>query len=120
MVQPPDNYYWERFIDLHGITPELTKDKLTFDHVWNQIVPYVENQNLVAHNGFRFDFPCLEKTLAYYNLRIPNYTGHCTYQIFGTNLASLCKQYKIPLNHHDALSDALACGELFKLYLKRK
>lgn len=120
MVQPPDNFYWERFIDIHGITPEQTNDKPTFENVWHQIVPHIENQNLVAHNGFRFDFPCLEKTLAYYNLKNPNYTGHCTYQIFGTNLASLCKQYKIPLNHHDALSDALACGELFKLHLNRK
>ena len=25
MVQPPDNFYWDRFIDIHGITPNLIK-----------------------------------------------------------------------------------------------
>ncbi len=26
LVQPPDNYYLDRFIDIHGITPEDTKN----------------------------------------------------------------------------------------------
>lgn len=120
LVQPPDNYYWEQFIDIHGITPHKTKNEPTFDKIWHQIAPFIENQNLVAHNGFRFDFPCLEQTLAHYGLQKPNYIGHCTYQLFGENLASLCQQYKILLNHHDALSDALACGELFKIHLNEK
>ena len=120
LVQPPDNYYWDNFIDIHGITPEQTEHEPTFDKVWHKIAPFIENQNLVAHNGFRFDFPCLEQTLAFYGLQKPNYVGHCTYQIFGTNLADLCKKYQIPLNHHDALSDALACGELFKMHLGLK
>jgi hypothetical protein len=34
---------------------------------------------------------------------VPDYKKHCTYQIFRDNLASLCKIYDIPLNHHDAL-----------------
>jgi DNA polymerase-3 subunit epsilon len=48
------------------------------------------------------------------------FTGHCTYQIFRDNLASLCVKYNIPLNHHDALSDAKACSELFKINLTNK
>lgn len=30
---------------------------------------------------------------------------------------SICQEHRIPLNHHDALSDALACAELYKSYL---
>ena len=115
LVQPPNNYFWSRFIDIHKITPELTVNAPTFDQVLHQFEPFIENQEVVAHNGFAFDFPCLNQTLEYYNIPIPKYTGHCTYRIFDDSLASLCKKYKIPLNHHDALSDANACAELFML-----
>ena len=41
----------------------------------------------------------------------------CTYKIYMANLANLCEEFDIQLNHHDALSDARAYGELFKLHL---
>ena len=117
LVQPPNNFYWDRFIDIHGITPQQTAKAKTFDKVWQQIEPFIKNQNLVAHNGFSFDFHCLKQTLEYYEIAPPKFTGHCTYKIFDDNLASLCKEYKIPLNHHDALSDAMACAELYQIHL---
>ena len=120
LVQPPNNYYWNNFIDIHGITPAQTANAPTFDSVWHQIQPFIENQNVVAHNGFGFDFPCLKQSLEYYNLQTPHFTGHCTYKIFKSNLASLCREYDICLNHHDALSDAKACAELFKIYLRKQ
>jgi DNA polymerase-3 subunit epsilon len=120
LVQPPENYYWEKFIDIHGITPEQTESAANFGAIWYQLEPFIQNQNLVAHNGFGFDFQCLAKTLEYYSLAQPKYTGHCAYKIFGDNLASLSKRHKINLNHHDALSDAKACGELFLIHLNSK
>jgi len=119
LVKPPTNYYWDRFIDIHGITPEMTACSPTFNKVWKQIEPFIKNQNVVAHNGFSFDFPCLNQTLEYYDMATPDYKGHCTYKIFRDNLASLCKEHKIPLNHHDALSDAMACAKLFLIHLNR-
>jgi DNA polymerase-3 subunit epsilon len=113
LVQPPNNYYWKRFTDIHGISASDTSHAPTFDQVWQQIAPYIENQNVVAHNGFGFDFPVLSKTLEYYGLSTPDYNKFCTYRLYGTNLASLCREHDIPLNHHDALSDVRACGELF-------
>lgn len=118
LVQPPDNYYWDNLIDIHGITPEKTANAPTFNQIWKQIEPFIKNQNLVAHYGFSFDFHCLDQTLQFYNMSVPAYNKHCTYRIFGDNLASLCAKYKIPLNHHDALSDAIACAELYKIHLK--
>lgn len=116
LVRPPENYYWSSFTDIHGITSGHTKNAKTFDRVWQQIAPYIVGQQVVAHNGFGFDFHCLKQTLEYYNLAVPPYQGHCTYKIYGDNLASLCKKHSIPLNHHDALSDAMACAKLFMLY----
>ncbi len=117
LVQPPDNYYWSRFTDIHGITAKDTANALTFAQVWCQIAPYIENQNVIAHNGFGFDFPVLAKTLEYYNLQTPNYNKFCTYRIYKSNLANLCKQHNIALNHHDALSDARACAVLYLMSL---
>jgi DNA polymerase III subunit epsilon len=119
LVQPPDNYYWDKFIDIHGIRPQDTKNEPTFDKLWSRIEPLITGQNVVAHNGMNFDFPVLEQTLAFYGIKAPNYQKHCTYRIYKDNLASLCQTYQIPLNHHDALSDAKACAELFRLYLGR-
>jgi DNA polymerase-3 subunit epsilon len=120
LVQPPDNYYWSRFTDIHGITAKDTANALTFAQVWCQIAPYIENQNVIAHNGFGFDFPVLDKTLNYYNLAIPDYNKFCTYKIYKSNLANLCKEHSILLNHHDALSDARACAELYLSHLKNR
>lgn len=120
LVQPPNNYYWNRLIDIHGITAEDTRNAPTFDQVWDKIEPFITNQTVVAHNGMSFDFPALEQTLAYYNMSVPKYKKQCTYRIFGRKLNVLCDEYSIPLNHHDALSDAKACAELYKIYLEGK
>lgn len=120
LVQPPDNYYWDRFIDIHGITPQQTAAAPTFDVIWEQIESFIKNQNVVAHNGFGFDFQCLKQTLEYYHISIPYFAAHCTYRIFKENLASLCKKHQIILKHHDALSDAHACATLYKMYLNKE
>ncbi len=120
LVQPPGNYYWDRFTQIHGISRWDTADAPTFDKVWRSIRPFIENQTLVAHNGMSFDFPVLNKTLEYYSLMVPEYEKRCTYKIFKSNLAVLCSQYSIPLNHHDALSDAKACAKLYLIHLNNR
>ena len=113
LVQPPDNYYWNNFTEIHGIAASDTIKSPTFDKVWPTIAPYIENQLVIAHNGFGFDFPVLAKTLEYYGMTNPEYQKQCTYKIYKSNLANLCQQHNIKLNHHDALSDARACAALF-------
>lgn len=113
LVQPPNNYYWKQFTEIHGITPKQTKNELTFNQIWNEIEPFISSQNVVAHNGISFDFVCLRDVLKHYGLPQPEYTKHDTFRIFKKRLNLLCKQYNIPLNHHDALSDAEACARLF-------
>jgi DNA polymerase-3 subunit epsilon len=120
LVQPPHNIYWDKMVDIHGITPSQTAKAPTFDKLWLQIEPFIAQQQVVAHCGFTFDFNCLKQTLEYYELPLPNFVGYCTYKIYKNKLDALCSQYNIGLNHHDALSDAIACGELFNLYLKKK
>ncbi|MFZ4797859.1 MAG: 3'-5' exonuclease, partial [Bacteroidia bacterium] len=113
LVQPPDNFYWDRFIDIHGIRPQDTENAPGFNTIWPIIEPFIKNQAVVAHNGLSFDFPVLRKTLEYYGMTAPEYEKFDTYRIFKANLASLCQDYNIYLQHHDALSDAKACAELY-------
>lgn len=119
LIQPPDNYYWYNFTVIHGISSKDTINSPTFNKVWHLIAPYIENQNVIAHNGFGFDFPVLNKTLEYYNMQTPDYNKFCTYKIYKSNLATLCNEHKIPLKHHDALSDAKACAKLFLMHLRK-
>lgn len=118
LIQPPDNNYWRRFIEIHGISPDKTAYAPTFDEIWPTIAPFIANQTVVAHNGHSFDFRVLDKTLGYYGLQSPNYQKNCTYKIYRRNLAVLCHEHRIELNHHDALSDARACAKLFQLHLE--
>ena len=119
LVQPPNNYYWDRFIDIHGITPSKTANAPTFDKIWHKVEQYIKDQTVVAHNGLAFDFPVLCKTLEYYGMQEPVYVKRCTYQIYRDNLSSLCRIHNIALNHHDALSDARACAELYMKHLNK-
>lgn len=117
LICPPDNFYFYRNIEIHGITPARTKTAPNFSAVWAEIQPFIQEQTVVAHNG-AFDFSCLAQTLDYFGIAQPVYNKQCTYKIYKKKLADLCLEHKIELNHHDALSDALACAELYKIHLK--
>ncbi|HTB06397.1 MAG TPA: 3'-5' exonuclease [Bacteroidia bacterium] len=119
LVQPPDNYYHPRFIDIHGIKPEATANAPTFDKVWASVKPFIYKQHVVAHNS-AFDVTCLKQVLAYYSLEIPEFKKHCTYKLYRKGLSALCKIHSIELNHHDALSDANACAQLYLMHLKKQ
>lgn len=117
LVQPPGNNYFWRNTQIHGIRPDHTVNSPTFNRVWNQIERFIGNQHVVAHN-MAFDNSCLQQTLSYYGLRPPRFQRHCTYQIYGSGLEACCVKYNIQLNHHNALSDALACAALFMRHHK--
>lgn len=119
LVQPPQNLYWSKFTDIHGIEAHDTQFSPTFEEVWHLIEPFIKFNTVVAHNGFAFDFPVLATTLQYYNLAVPEYEKHCTYRLYGKGLAKLAEEYNIVLSHHDALSDAKACAKLFSMHLDK-
>jgi DNA polymerase-3 subunit epsilon len=118
LVQPPDNTYSYWNTNVHGLTGRDTRNAPFFDAVWPRIRGFIEGHTLVAHNG-AFDFSCLRKTLAFYGMDEPAYEPQCTYKIYKKKLNVLCEEECIPLNHHDALSDARACAELYLRYLQR-
>ncbi|MFL2533907.1 MAG: 3'-5' exonuclease [Alphaproteobacteria bacterium] len=115
LIKPPKPEVY--YTDIHGLTWEMLKKEKTFDKVWRSI----KDELLVvdyffAHNA-PFDRSVLHSSCYYYNLDIPQQEFKDTVKIarnfwdFENNkLNTVCKNLRIPLNHHDALSDAKGCA----------
>lgn len=122
LIQPPDNYYSRMNIDIHGITPAQTRKSPNFAGIFPEIKQRLQGKLLVAHNE-SFDRGVLKNTMAHYGLdykelQLPD-RWECTVKIYRArgftpcDLGTCCERMKIPLKHHEALSDALACAHLF-------
>ncbi|MEL1239698.1 3'-5' exonuclease [Flavobacterium flavipallidum] len=122
LIQPPNNQYNPFTIQVHGIYPSDTARAQNFLQVFPEIQKRLQNRVVVAHNE-SFDRNVLAKSMAYYGL---NYTDlniadkwECTVKIYKakgvkpTKLSDCCKVMNISLNHHEALSDARACAQLY-------
>ena len=117
-VRPPMNEYSPMNIKVHGILPERTEKKPEFPQIWEELYPLIEGKKLVAHNA-SFDINCLQQTLDFYNLPIPNFECDCTFKLTGQPLDNICCAFNIDLtNHHDATTDAIACAKVYLNLLK--
>ena len=111
LVKPPGNEYSVVNSNLHGLCALDTKNAPILLKVWKKVKKDFKSHTLVAHNA-SFDSSALAASLDHYNIRIPKLDCICTYQLTNLKLKSLCESLKIDLaNHHDALSDAIACAK---------
>lgn len=106
LVRPPNNWFRPDFTAIHGIHAGLTAEAPDFAAIWPELEPLIAGRTVVAHNGPAFDFNVLRHALARHQLAEPAYEGVCTLRIYRRGLAELCAEHGIPLDHHDALSDA--------------
>ena len=111
---------------IHGITASDVYSAPSFGEFYTSEFKDVLNDSiLVGHNILSFDINVLNKTICNNNLPFPSdvkaidtltlsrvvYSG----MVDDFGLDTLCKASNIALDHHDALSDATACYELYKL-----
>ncbi len=108
-------------VHLTGISPANVADAPTFPAMWDKIKPCFENTVLVAHNA-PFDLRVLCKTMDAYGIPIP--AGGFQYldtvglarralpHLPNHKLDTVCQYYRIPLHHHRADSDSLACAQI--------
>jgi DNA polymerase-3 subunit epsilon len=95
----------------------MLKKEKTFDKVWKQVeIELLSVDYFFAHNA-PFDRSVLHSSCNYYNIDLPPQEFKDTvilarkYWDFENNkLNTVCKHLRIPLNHHDALSDAKGCA----------
>lgn len=122
LIQPPGNEYMWQTTRVHGIKAKDTRDAPTFKELFPTIKSLLTNKVMIAHNEL-FDRNVLRKTMLYYGLRYEELQladmWECTYKIYRNKgfkparLNACCEVLGIDLNHHEALSDARACAELY-------
>lgn len=123
-------------IRVHGIRPNDVIDAPTFADIWPELIHYAACYPLMAHNA-NFDIGVLRAELARSNLASPSIRYGCSMQLARSawpkrrvkdlevatvaelraapenhKLNTLSEFLEIELDHHNALSDAIACGEI--------
>lgn len=123
-------------IRVHGIRPADVRDSPTFTDIWPELIHYAACYPLVAHNA-NFDMGVLRNELARFNLQSPTIRYGCSMQLARAawpkrrlrdvedagegplraapenhRLNTLSEFLEIELDHHNALSDAHACGQI--------
>ena len=125
LVSHPGNKYMLQTTRVHGIKPKDTAEAPTFAELFPQLRVFIQGRPMVAHNA-PFDRAVLEKTMQFYGLDFKSLMlkekWECTSDIYRkkgfvkTKLSICCEIMGIPLDHHDALSDARGSA---LLYLKQ-
>lgn len=121
----PETYFDAFNVYLTGITPEMVRHAPTFDEVWEGIGRAFSENILIAHNA-PFDLRVLSCCLTDYHLPHPEFLRcACTCSMAKRfyphlphhGLHDMCAYFQIPLDHHKADSDALACAKLLLNYI---
>lgn len=119
LISPPEMYFHPINVDIHGITEEDVIDQPSFNYIWEEVEDYIQDKMIIAHNA-SFDVSVLRACLQTYNIPFPSFDYMCTVQISkriwpglpNHKLNTLANLFDIPLNHHDALEDTLACAKI--------
>ena len=108
LIRPPSRFF--AFTDIHGITWDKVKSAPRFAEVW---------QDIQGIFNAGFDRGVLRACLEAAELPPPRLPFVCTMHMarrvlgmYPTGLAVVAQRLKVPLNHHDALSDANACAHI--------
>ncbi len=117
LIKPPPGEFL--FTGIHGITERHVINEKAFGDVWPEIEPaWNESTYIAAHNA-SFDLRVLRALAARNGLKISSKPVICTLQLARTawvldsyKLSNICRHLRIPLNHHEAGSDASACAHI--------
>lgn len=125
LIRPDPFEFKEYNILIHGITPELVRDKPKFCDIWDNIRPVIENNLIVAHNA-SFDVGALRSTLDHFGIDYPVFDYICTVKLSqkaypdlpSHKLNAMADALGIRFNHHRAGDDAYVCAELLLRIMK--
>jgi DNA polymerase-3 subunit epsilon len=119
LIRPPRMDFVPRFIDIHRIEPEQVESAPSFAQVWEQVAELVAGRTLLAHNA-RFDKGVLRACLDHYAMEKPRQRFGCTVELARAvwpgsttyKLSAVAERLAIPLQHHQAESDAIASARI--------
>ena len=117
LIRPPRQDFI--FTYLHGITWEMVAGEPTFGELWPELKALLADVKFLAAHNAPFDRGVLQTCGAAYGLKLPRLPFLCTvklarqtWKLFPTKLPDVCNFLGIPLEHHNAASDAEACARI--------
>ena len=117
LIRPPSRQFV--FTHIHGLTWMDVETADDFGRLWPRLTPLLEGATFLAAHNAAFDKGVLRACCTAYGLAAPTLPFRCTVQIARrawnirpTRLSDVCRELRIALDHHEALSDATACAEI--------
>lgn len=117
LIKPPTREFV--FTHIHGLTWRDVEKSADFGALWPRLAPLLEGAEFLAAHNASFDKRVLHACCAAHGLAAPTLPFRCTvelarrsWSIYPTKLSDVCRKLGIALNHHEALSDALACAQI--------
>ena len=117
LIRPPRRDFV--FSYLHGITWSQVARKPCFAELWPEVSAMFQGVEFVAAHNASFDRGVLDACCAAGGVTPPDLPYLCTmklsrrhWNVRPTKLSDVCRHFAIPLHHHEALSDALACAHI--------
>ncbi|WP_321281571.1 3'-5' exonuclease [Marinifilum fragile] len=119
LISPPEMYFHPINVSIHGITEDDVANQPSFNYIWDEVEDYLQDSMVIAHNA-SFDVSVLRACLETYGIPNPDFDYMCTVQISkylwpsmpNHKLNTLAHLFDIPLKHHNALEDTLACAKI--------
>jgi DNA polymerase-3 subunit epsilon len=117
LIRPPTREFV--FTYIHGLRWKDVANADDFGTLWPRLEPMLDGVEFFAAHNAPFDKGVLRACCASYRLAAPTLPFRCTVQIsrrvwniYPTKLSDVCAKLGIALNHHEALSDAMACAKI--------
>ena len=117
LIRPPTRAF--AFTYIHGLRWSDVAESDDFGKLWPRLEPFLDGADFFAAHNASFDRRVLHACCQKYGIAAPVLPFRCTVQIsrrawniYPTKLSDVCRELAIALNHHEALSDAMACAQI--------
>jgi len=116
-IRPPSKLF--RFTSIHGIAWGDVANCGDFQEQWPKMRSFMVGAEFLAAHNAPFDRGVLYACCSTFGIPRPLVEfidtvtlARKTWNIYPTRLPDVCHTLGIPLNHHEPLSDALACARI--------
>jgi DNA polymerase-3 subunit epsilon len=119
LIRPPTDDFHYYCTRIHGLHWSDVCNEPTFGELWDDIQHLFEGVSFIAAHNVSFDRSVLQACCRLYGLKMPSAPfldtvklARKAWDLKSAKLSSVCSLLDIPLNHHDAGSDAEACAQI--------
>ena len=117
LIRPPTRHF--TFSHVHGLGWTDVRREQAFGPIWQELRTLVSRASFFCAHNASFDRSVLKACCRHHRLPPPRQPFLCTvslarsqWGIYPTKLSDVCRALGIPLNHHEAGSDARACAQI--------